>query len=368
MFVRRLERFTFLYLLILAACSEKETGSRYHFDLNDPSQPVLYWIPGEEEKMRLQKSEWAVPASLFVVQDGKPANTPVGLKVSFRHDTCILTPVMPLGYTMTFEWQVYLGKDTVKKRFQTPTHSSSGPATCSILSVYPLKDSLPANTLLFHLFFSCSMREDPEAYRYVHIVDDKGKEMPFTWRQKASWTDNGKQLVLMIHPGRIKRGINYATGSGPLFEPGRSYTLKTDEALLSLDSVTARPYSKVFYIQEADRLSPAFKPSTMNRQPAAKSRQPLYIAFTEAMDYGAVTIGLAVKDAKGQLVKGHFQAANDSLWLFIPDQAWETQTYELVYNDYLADLASNHIDRLFEEGSAEKMRSETHPAFRFTPR
>lgn len=366
--MRLFKRFTLLYLLILAACSGNGPGGRYHFDLKDPSQPVLYWIPDEQEKILVQKSEWSATTSLFVVQDGKPANTPVSLKVSFRHDTCFMTPVMTLGYNMTFEWQVYLGKDTVKKRFQTPARLSSDPATCSILSVYPLKDSLPANTLLFHLFFSCPMREDPQAYKYVHIVDEKGKKMPFSWRQKASWADNGKHLILMIHPGRIKRGINYATASGPLFEPGRSYTLQTDEALLSLDSVVARPYSKLFYIQEADRVSPAFKPYTINRQPAAKTRDPLYIAFTEAMDYGAVEIGLTVKDQKGQLVKGHFQAANDSLWLFIPDLAWKTQPYDLVYNDYLADLASNPINRLFEEESIERMQNETQVAFRFTPR
>ncbi len=357
-----------MYLLILAACYGKGPGGRYHFDLVDPSQPVLYWIPDEREKMLIQKSELAAIISLFVVQDGKPANTPVSLKVSFRDDTCFMTPAVTLGYSMTFEWQVYPGKDTVRKRFQTPAPLSSDPGTCSILSVYPLKDSLPANILLFHLFFSRPMKEDPQAYRHVHIVDEKGKKMPFSWRQKASWADSGKHLVLMIHPGRIKRGINYATASGPLFVPGKSYKLQTDEALLSLDSVVAEQHTKLIYIQEADRVSPAFKPHAMNRQPAAKSRDPLYIAFTEAMDYGSVEIGLTVKDQKGRLVKGHFQAVNDSLWLFIPDLAWKTQTYDLVYNDYLADLASNPVNRLFEEESIQKMQNETKVAFRFTPR
>jgi hypothetical protein len=366
--LRLFKRSTLFYLLILAACSGKGPGSRYHFDLVDPTHPVLYWIPDEEEKILVQKSKWDTLISLFVVQDGEPANTSVSLKAVFRDDTCFVTPNMTLGPTMTFEWQVCLGKDTVKKRFQTPAHRPTDTVTCRIVSVYPLEDSLPSNNLLFHLFFSCPMREDPQAYKYVHIVDEKGKEKPFTWRQKASWADGGKQLIVMIHPGRIKRGINYASESGPLFEPGKAYKLITDEGLLSLDSVAARPYSKVLYIREADRSSPAFKPPTMNRQPAAKSREPLYIAFTEAMDYGAVTLGLTVKDAGGQLVRGHFQAANDSLWLFIPDLPWKTQTYELIYNDYLADLAGNPVNRLFEEESMEKMASEMQVAFRFTAR
>lgn len=366
--MRLFKKLTILYLLILAACTNKSPGGQYHFDLDDPSRPVFYWVPEEQELVGIRKSEWNDIVALFVVQDGKVAQTPVGLQASFSHDTCLMTPVMPLGHDMTFEWQFYHGGDTVKKRFKTISSLSSAKAgSCTVVSMYPMTDTLPSNVLLFHLFFSQPMREDAQAFNYVHIIDEAGKEKPFTWRQKASWADSGRQLVLMIHPGRIKRGINYATATGPLFEHGKRYTLKTEGALVSIDGVQAEPYETTFYIKHADRRSPSFMLFDNQQKPKAGTREPLHISFNEPMDYGTVGIGVEVKDKSGKNVRGHFEAVSDSHWLFIPDAVWSASSYDLVYNDFLADLASNHIERLFEMGSAESMEKGAHVAFSFTP-
>jgi len=358
-----------LCILILAACHKKPSDSQYHLDLKNASQPILYWIPDQHEKQLIQKNAWASLASLFVVENGKPATTPVGISGILKYDTFYITPVNLLGDDMTFEWQIYQGKDTIRKCFKTKSHPTASSSAAKMMSVYPLKDSLPCNILLFHFFFSAPMREDAQAYRHVHIKDEKGNSIPFVWRQKASWADSGKQLILMIHPGRIKRGINYATESGVLFEPGKNYTLETDEGLLPLGSdIPIKPSLKKFHIYKADRLSPGFKVLNKDNIPPMGSKQALTIAFTEAMDYGAASIGLSVQDQNGQTVKGKFSPVNDSLWLFKPESNWTGQTYQLVYNDYLADLASNHVSRLFEVKHIQNINRQTDIAFSFTPR
>jgi hypothetical protein len=338
------------------------TGSRYHLDLTDATQPVLFFETGQPS----DNSAFKRSAALFVLQDGKPSPISIETRTTRRHDTTFITPLSPLGEGLTFEWQIYADQDTIRKRFYTERVSRSGDKVPEIVSVYPQNTNLPSNILLFHLFFSEPMRQDAQAYNYVNIIDEKGQKIPFAWRQKASWADSGKQLVLMIHPGRIKQGINYATESGNLFEPGKYYTLQTDSGLLTLKGgISARIFRKKIHIIKPDRQSPGFSGKGNPQMIRTGSRQAVLIAFNEPMDYGSVGIGLYVLDKNGTRIPGTFKLSGDSTSLFTPGEAWQAGTYRVMYNEYLADLASNHIGRLFEVTDVKEIREQEFVAFSF---
>lgn len=334
---------------MLAACSVKTDSSQYQFNMQDATKPILFCILDNSEMERMQAGEWTKVSSLFIYKDSARVSIPVALIAFSRNDTFFIKPAVVLGNGMEFEWIVYNNDDTLCKRFKTPLPIAKTNEPSRVLAVYPLKDTLPANILLFHVFFSQPMVEDAQAYNYVHIINEKGIQIPFAWRQKASWSDSGKQLILMVHPGRIKNGISYAKDAGPLFETGKFYTFVVNDSIKPLIPGTkVKAYSKKLYVMKDDHKLPQFISYTKVNKLKMNTRQNLSIAFNEPMDYGAVSIGLLVKDSKGNIIKGRFNPINDSQWDFIPDQAWKKGDYQVMYNDYLADLASNHIDRAFE--------------------
>lgn len=355
-----------IYSTILAACSGKTDGSQYQFNLNDATKPVLFYVMNLQELESMKDGNWSTLSSLYIYKDSARVSIPVALIGYSQNDTFFIKPAVVLGNGMEFEWLVYYKGDTICKRFKTPIPTASKNDSIKVLAVYPNKDNIPSNILLFHVFFSQAMAEDAQAYKYVHIINEAGVEIPFAWRQKASWSDSGRQLVLMVHPGRIKSGINYAKDAGPLFEPGKFYTFVVDDSIRPMIPGTkVKAYSKKLYVMKDDHKLPQFIPYTKVNILKVNTRQNLSIAFNEPMDYGAVSIGLEVKDSKGNTIKGQYHPINDSLWNFIPDHPWNKGQYQVMYNDYLADLASNHIKRAFEVQDVKQFNNLSGVGFVF---
>src|SRR5262249_33960030 len=85
--------------------------------------------------------------------------------------------------------------------------AQSAPTTL-VEKIYPSGDKLPENQLRFYLHFSAPMSRH-DAYTHVKLLDEKGKEVasPFLELGEELWDPAGKRFTLLLHPGRVKRGL-----------------------------------------------------------------------------------------------------------------------------------------------------------------
>ncbi len=216
--------------------------------------------------------------------------------------------------------------------------------------IEPTGDRLPENLLKFYIYFNAAMGRG-EAYRHLELVDGEGKALdhPFLELGEELWDPTHTRLTVLLDPGRIKRGLRPREELGPIFEVGRSYTLKVDSAWRDAGGQPlAAPSLKTFRAGPADELSP--DPRTWKiSPPKASTTGPLVVRFDDRLDRATVASGLALVDATGAEVLGTAEAALDGAsWRFTPDRPWLGGTYDLVVNTDLEDLCGNSVRRPFE--------------------
>jgi hypothetical protein len=216
--------------------------------------------------------------------------------------------------------------------------------------VYPSRDALPENQLKFYLHFSAPMGRG-EAYRRVHLLDERGKEVerPFLELDQELWDRDGKRFTLFFHPGRIKRGLRPREEDGPTLEEGKRYTLVIDAAWGDADGDPLKEtYRKSIRALAPDDTPP--DPRNWKLQPpAAGGRAPLVVTFPEPLDHALLQHSLWVLDGAGRKVAGTVKVgAEETRWELTPEKAWAAGKYRLVADTQLEDLAGNSIGRPFE--------------------
>jgi hypothetical protein len=216
--------------------------------------------------------------------------------------------------------------------------------------VYPSRDALPENQLKFYLHFSAPMGRG-EAYRRVHLLDERGKEVerPFLELDQELWDRDGRRFTLFFHPGRIKRGLRPREEEGPTLEEGKRYTLVIDRAWGDADGDPLKEtYRKSFRALAPDDTPPDPKDWKL-QAPAAGTRAPLAVTFPEPLDHGLLQHSLWVTDAAGRKVAGTVSVgAEETRWELAPEKAWAAGKYHLVADTQLEDLAGNSVGRPFE--------------------
>lgn len=101
-----------------------------------------------------------------------------------------------------------------------------------VVAIYPTAAELPANQLKFYLHFSQPMRQTREIFEHIDLLGPQGRPVEDPWRRTELWSEDGKRLTLLIHPGRIKQGIQLGTLLGPVLDPDQSYTLIVHATML----------------------------------------------------------------------------------------------------------------------------------------
>lgn len=332
-------------------------------DLSNPFLPTIRFAPNPGRETDYTNGHPEKIADLYMIlTDGRAFR--VDSRLQFRNDTFLLTPGQRLGPGLEFEFRIYNTTDTFRQRFKTPeTKQAEGWA--SVQSISPESDSIPANILLFHIYFDQEMEENPSAYRFVNLVDENGKTSQFVWREKAGWSDNGRQLTLMIHPGRIKRGIEYAEEHGAVFVPGKTYSLVLDSGLRSKSGQALGISRKTYFITPEDREIPVLK--GLVKSPTAGTHEPIVVRFSESMDRGTLEPGIRIFNTQGQLVQGTVIRGNMSLWQFKPTDPWPDEEIVIELNDYCTDLSGNHLHRKFEVTRIDEIRHDGKETIRFKP-
>ncbi|MBO6517567.1 MAG: hypothetical protein JJ975_13555 [Bacteroidia bacterium] len=220
--------------------------------------------------------------------------------------------------------------------------------------VYPLSEQIPENTLQFHIQFSQSMVQNPRAYELFQVLDSSRKPLQTLWRQKSEWNQDGTHLALMIHPGRVKRGIEYLGDSLALFRPGESYTLVLVDTIRAEIGQAMTPQRlKQFRVKEFDSKVPQLLSY------GAAQDSGYFVSFNEAMDYGTMCYGVSMYDKDNNRLKFTCTTANDSTWEIQLDYPKNVEPSILKLEDYVSDVCANRMSRTFEVRNSDAIREDS---------
>ncbi len=231
---------------------------------------------------------------------------------------------------------------TTQFRVPEPNH-----APASVVHISP-GSVAPANLLKFHLTFDRPMHEG-DVYRHVALIDANGYavEQAFVETVPELWNDDRTRLTLIMHPGRVKRGLDMHDRMGPGLRAGQSYCLVVSPDMRDANGHEfGEEIRHCIDVSNDDRHSPdpaKWKLTT----PAANTREPITINFDEEMDYITAQRMISV-NVEGKLVRG--QVWSDGWqWTFRPDQPWAEGAYRVAVDPRIEDLAGNRLDRLFDQ-------------------
>lgn len=247
------------------------------------------------------------------------------------------------GGRYLLRWRTADGARTTE--YKVPARPRSVAAT--LTSWFPQTDSVPANFLFFQVRFSKPMRPDVDAWSRVRIREAGSgtTHIPFAWRQRSYWYDSDRVLQVMVHPGRVKRGIDYG---GPLVMAGHEYIVEIDSGLTDAAmNVLPAQRPRVLRIGSADRGIPYVKMVTSRLD--AGSADAIEIRFSEPMDYCGLLSGIFLYDAKRRPVPFRIEVSEAGRMLrMIPAAAWKRGPYMLELDSEIRDLGANTLRRPFE--------------------
>lgn len=265
-----------------------------------------------------------------------------------RGQELVFVPRFPLAPEKQYRARLLLadGK-ALTAEYRVPAPAAGPPA--HVAKVYPTGDVLPANHLRFVIYFSRPMRGTRDIFKQIRLVDDKGQTLDDTWLTDELWSEDGKMLILYIHPGRIKWGVILRLLLGPVLYPDRDYTLVIPADMLDADGRRlGKDYVKKFRTIAEDRARIELKEWKLT-SPTAGSNDALVVKFPKAIDHLSLEKYLTITDAKGQGIVGKITIGErEKSWRFTPAQPWRGEEYKLRIDGRLEDTSGNTPLRAFD--------------------
>lgn len=207
-------------------------------------------------------------------------------------------------------------------------------STPPVVLVQPSGPQVPVNLLRISIRFATQV-EGPVLPRITLLRAD-GREIQEPFLEQELWSPGGKVLTVMMHPGRVKSGLNARAEMGPILSVG-------DDVSVALDGLPIKRWS-VGPTDEAGPVTSAWKLSAVR----AESLQPLVVALDGPID-GQDAGYLAIADAGGRRVAGRARlTVGESVWTFTPDAPWQAGAYKLVVRGTMEDPAGNRLGSRFE--------------------
>jgi hypothetical protein len=212
--------------------------------------------------------------------------------------------------------------------------TTAEPAAAGVVLVQPSGSEVPANLLRISIRFATQV-EGPLLPRITLLRAD-GREIPEPFLKQELWSPDGKVLTVLMHPGRVKTGLNAREQMGPILSVG-------DDVSLALDGLPIKRWS----VGPTDESGPVTSAWTMSAVRAG-SLQPLAVTLDGPID-GRDAGYLAIADAGGRRVAGQTRLTlGESVWMFTPDAPWQAGAYKLVVRGTLEDPAGNRQGSRFE--------------------
>ena len=224
-----------------------------------------------------------------------------------------------------------------------------------VIKIEPAADTLPANLLRVYVTFSGPMGlENP--YLFVNLLDHTGDTIaePFVEFREGLWDMRRERLTLLMHPGRIKRGVGPNVAQGEILREGKSYQLVISNQWKSASgSYLAKSFKKTFFVSHDIRKK--IDPDSWKWSlPATGSQIELRIKTNAILDEALAERFISLS-RDGDLIQG-IPKYNSSTktWAFSPNQKWEPGSYEIMINSQLEDVSGNNLSQAFDYHSDER--------------
>jgi hypothetical protein len=276
-------------------------------------------------------------------------------------------PRFPLSAGATYRATVKVAGAAASLDHRVPVPAAKAPP--KVVKIYPSADVLPANHLRFYIYFDRPMRGGTELFKHLAILDDKGKEIDEPWLVDEIWDEENNCLILFIHPGRIKWGVDLRELLGPVLYEKRSYALVVRGDWTDLDgNKIGKDTVKKFRTTAEDRVRIELSDWKVTA-PKAGTRDAVTLTLPKSMDYRSLHTGLTVVDAGGKAVAGVAAVGKDEKsWSFTPANPWQAGAYRVSVSPDLEDVAGNTPARPFDLDLRTPRRPPQKLHFEFTPR
>ena len=100
-------------------------------------------------------------------------------------------------------------------------------AAAQMVRVRPSAGQVPANLLRLSIEFATRI-EGPVLPRLALLRPD-GKSLTQPFLEQDLWSPSGRVLTVLMHPGRVKTGLNARDSLGPILVDGDDVTLTLDD-------------------------------------------------------------------------------------------------------------------------------------------
>jgi outer membrane protein assembly factor BamB len=282
-----------------------------------------------------------------------------GLELTF-------TPRFPLSSGATYRARLHAAGKTQSLDYTMPVPPAKAPPR--VVKIYPSADVLPANQLRFYIYFDRPMRGGTGLFQHLAIVDDKGKEVEEPWLIDEIWDEENNCLILFIHPGRIKWGVELRTLMGPVLYEKRSYGLVVRGEWTDLEgNKLGKDTIKRFRTTPEDRVRIELGDWRLTA-PKAGTRDALTLTLPKSVDYRSLQTGLTITSASNRTIPGAIAIGKDEKsWHFTPSQPWQAAPYRVNVSPDLEDVAGNTPVRPFDMDLLTPPRPAQKLHFAFEP-
>jgi hypothetical protein len=305
--------------------------------------------------------------TLSLLSDDKTPGPSMLGKYERTGNDLTFVPRFPLDAEATYRAVLTVAGNSRSLDMNAPKLAAKSPPT--VVKIYPTAGVLPANHLRFYIQFDRPMRGGSALFKHLALLDDSGKEIEEPWLVDEIWDEATNTLILYIHPGRIKWGVELRESMGPVLVEKRRYSLVVRGEWTDLDgNKIGKDVVKNFRTTAEDRNRIELADWKLTA-PAAGSREPVTLAFAKSVDCRSLQTGLTVTTAKGTPVAGKIAVGPDEKsWTFTPTEPWSAGPHRVDVSADLEDVAGNTPMRAFDVDLVELPRPTQKLRFDFEPR
>jgi hypothetical protein len=297
---------------------------------------------------RLTQEDGESILGVSLLSDDKKTPGPAMLGKYERNDNELhFTPRFGLEPGQTYRASLKLGDKTLTLDYRVPDLKNQTPP--KVIRVYPTGNVLPANHLKFYIYFDRPMRGGKELFKLIELVDEKGNVIADPWLIDEIWDEENNCLIIYIHPGRIKWGVDLRELLGPVLFEKRSYSFRIRSELSDrAGNKLGNDYVKKFRTTSEDRVRIELADWKLTA-PKAGTMEPLTLEFNKSIDHRSLQRFLTVRDDKGKPVDGRVEIGFDEKsWSLTPHVPWQARAYRLDVDPQLEDVAGNTPQRPFD--------------------
>jgi hypothetical protein len=364
----RLVLCTALCLAPILLGAQEISAPSLRFETTPPGRHIVARLPaelaGKLPAGRLTQERGETVLTLSLLDDAQTPGPHMLGKYDRAGNELTFTPRFPLSAGATYRAILKTPGKTASLDYVVPKLAAKDPPR--VVKIHPTADVLPANHLRFYIYFDRPMRGGKELFKHLAIVDHKGNEIEEPWLVDEIWDEANNCLILYIHPGRIKWGVELRELMGPVLHEKRSYALVVRGAWTDLEgNKLGKDVIKKFRTTAEDRLRIELGDWEV-AAPRAGTLEPVELKLAKSIDYRSLHSGLTVTGANGQRLAGKVQVGPaEKNWRFTPAEPWHKGPHAIVVNPDLEDVAGNTPSRPFDMdlGATQPPAQKMHLAF-----